>query len=117
MNLSRSQGAMANNNNSHPFLVQEPRVGPMIRKKDTKWRKGIPTNERLAITLRFLATGDSFKSLHYLFNISPHLISGIVPEVCSAFFAVLQDYVKLKNFEENFLTLFIKEIKSNIIGN
>ncbi|CAH1954151.1 unnamed protein product [Acanthoscelides obtectus] len=31
--------------------------------KYTKWRKAIPTNERVAITLRFQATGDRFKSL------------------------------------------------------
>nr|CAH7769621.1 unnamed protein product [Callosobruchus chinensis] len=77
------------------------KVGPMIRKKNTKWRKAIPANERLAITLRFLATGDSFKSLHYLFKVSPQLISEIVPEVCNAIIAVLQDYVKIpKNANE-----------------
>ncbi|CAH2015154.1 unnamed protein product [Acanthoscelides obtectus] len=39
---------------------------------------------RLAITLRYLATGDSFQSLHFLFKVSPQLISTIVPEVCKA---------------------------------
>nr|CAH7728669.1 unnamed protein product [Callosobruchus chinensis] len=27
------------------------KVGSMIRKKNTKWRKAIPANERLAITV------------------------------------------------------------------
>nr|CAH7713811.1 unnamed protein product [Callosobruchus chinensis] len=35
-------------------------VGPTISKMDTKFRKAIPVQDRLAITLRFLATGDSF---------------------------------------------------------
>nr|CAH7737687.1 unnamed protein product [Callosobruchus chinensis] len=34
-------------------------VGPKISKMDTKLRKAIPVQDRLAITLRFLATGDS----------------------------------------------------------
>ncbi len=70
-------------------------VEPLIAKKNTKWRNAIPPNERLAITLRFLATGDSFSSLHYLFKISPQAISTIVPEVCSAIIKVLQKYVKV----------------------
>jgi len=38
-------------------------VGEQISKKDTIYRKAIPVQERLAITLRFLATGDSYVSL------------------------------------------------------
>ena len=32
-------------------------VGPLITKKDTVMRNAIPAKERLAVTLRFLATG------------------------------------------------------------
>lgn len=35
-------------------------VAPLITKKDTNIRKAIPAGEKLALTLRFLATGDSF---------------------------------------------------------
>lgn len=73
------------------------KIEPYISKKDTKWRKAIPAKERLAVTLRFLATGDSFKSLHYLFKISPQLISNIVPEVCTALIKVLEDSIKVCN--------------------
>ena len=43
-------------------------VGPRISKKDTSFRKAIPVAERLAVTLRLLASGDSFTSLSFLFN-------------------------------------------------
>ena len=33
-------------------------VKPQIQKQDTNMRKGIPAGERLALTLRYLATGE-----------------------------------------------------------
>ncbi|KAL4720887.1 hypothetical protein ACJJTC_002929 [Scirpophaga incertulas] len=43
------------------------KVGPSITKNDTQLRKAIPAKTRLALTLRFLASGDSYDSLHFLF--------------------------------------------------
>ncbi|GBP65889.1 hypothetical protein EVAR_85157_1 [Eumeta japonica] len=63
---------------------------------DTDWREAIPVKIRLALTLRYLATGDSFRSLHYLFKVSSQLISRIVPEVCLALNEALKDFVKGK---------------------
>ena len=34
-------------------------VAPLIAKKDNSFRKSISPEERLAVTLRFLASGDS----------------------------------------------------------
>lgn len=38
-------------------------IKPCIEKEDTKFRKSISPTERLAVILRFLATGDSNASL------------------------------------------------------
>ncbi|CAK1578597.1 unnamed protein product [Parnassius mnemosyne] len=71
------------------------KVLPLISKQDTHLREAIPAKIRLAVTLRFLATGDSFKSLHYLFKISSQLISKIVVDVCKALNDVLKDEIKV----------------------
>ena len=47
-------------------------------------RKAICPKQRLALTLRFLATGESFHSLEYQFRISREAISYIIDEVCKA---------------------------------
>jgi len=67
------------------------KIGSKISKQDTVFRPSIPIQERLAITLRFLATGDSYTSLMYLFKVSKQLISNIIPEVCIAIIEALQE--------------------------
>lgn len=71
-------------------------TGPTISRHDTSFRRAIPAHERLAVTLRFLATGDSYHSLMYLFKISKQTISQIIPNVCYALVNVLQDYIKVR---------------------
>lgn len=71
------------------------KIGPKIMKNDTSMRNAVPVEKRLAVTLRFLATGDSYTSLQYTFLISKQLISLIVPEVCQALIEVLKTYIKV----------------------
>jgi hypothetical protein len=77
-------------------------IAPKIIKKDTSFRKAIPVSQRLAVTLRFLASGDSYTSLGYLLKISKQAISYIVPEVCDALIVALQNYVKVRNKQQIF---------------
>jgi hypothetical protein len=44
-------------------------IGPRITKRDTNMRSAIPITTRFAITLRFVATGDSYRTLMYLFKV------------------------------------------------
>lgn len=86
-------------------------VTARIAKKDTVMRKSIPALNRLIITLRFLATGDSFRSLQYLFRVPANTISVIIPEVLDAIYQVLPgEYlmvcVSIHSFFEFFFQFF-----------
>lgn len=48
---------------------------------------------RIVRTLRFLATGNSHKSLGYTFCVAPKVISKIMPETCRAIITVYGDDV------------------------
>lgn len=58
--------------------------------KDTFWRKALEPGMRLAITLRYLATGDSYRSLAYSFRTAHNTISKIIPETCEA---IISEYL------------------------
>ena len=62
--------------------------------------------ERRALTLRFLATGESFRSLHFKFRISRPAISYIVTEVCDAVPKKLgPSYLKVPSSEQERLQI------------
>lgn len=96
------------------------RVAPRITYQDTVFRQAIPPAERLAITLRFLATGmllhyhdhyiknvhimtvlstgESFQSLQFLYRVPSQTIGKIVPETCSAIVEELkEEFMKVTN--------------------
>lgn len=78
------------------FDVLLEKVRPLISKKDTRMRKAISPETRLAITLRYLATGDSYRSLVLLFRVAHNTMSGIVSNTCQSIYIVLQqDYLKV----------------------
>ena len=59
-------------------------VGPFIEKKPCRSRSSISEAERLMVTLRYLATGDSQQSLSFLFRIGRSTISNLLRETCEA---------------------------------
>ncbi|KAM4018808.1 uncharacterized protein ACNLHF_006456 [Anomaloglossus baeobatrachus] len=66
-------------------------VADNIRKTDTYSRFSITPEERLLVTLRFLATGESLSSLHYQFRLGISTISGIIRDTCQALWDCLHD--------------------------
>ena len=86
----------------------------MIEKKETKWRMPIPAKVRLAVALRFLATGDSYRSLHFLFKISSSIIFKIVTEVCQAINIVFKEEIKVRKMRKLYLLNFSYNYSVNI---
>lgn len=81
--------------NSTEFEFLCTLIGPQVQPADTLMRPAIPLTDRVAVTLRFLASGDSYVSLHYLSKISTTTIARVVPEVCKAIFNGLKHYIKV----------------------
>ena len=70
-------------------------VSPLIKKQDTNLRKAILAGERLAVTLRFLASGESQQSLSFAYRIGKSTLSRMLRETCDAIFSVSKDpYLK-----------------------
>lgn len=67
----------------------------IIKRHDTNFREAISPRVSLLVTLRYLATGDSYYSLMYLSRISEPSISWIIPEVCRALIDVLDHVVRV----------------------
>ena len=85
-----------------PDLFKEivVRVGPRIRKEDTKYRLAVPVEVRIAIALRFVATGESYRALEYHFRVPHSLICNIVREVMEAIYQEFQDALQCPNKSE-----------------
>ena len=54
------------------------RLTPRIHKQETNMRKPLEPGLRFAMTLRFLATGESFKSMCLNFRVGPNTLSVVV---------------------------------------
>lgn len=70
-------------------------VTPYIQKQDTVLRQSVSAKQRLVVTLRFLATGNSYQDLRYSTLISQPLLSQIIPETCRAVYKCLRHYIKV----------------------
>ncbi|XP_045126554.1 uncharacterized protein LOC123513458 [Portunus trituberculatus] len=81
-------------------------VTPLIEKQSTNMRQPVSAGERLMLTLRYLASGETQKSLAYQFRISRNLVCSIIPEVCQAIYQVLKTtYLRMPNTTEEWRRL------------
>lgn len=91
------------------------KVAPKITYQNTVMREAISAGERLAVTLRFLATGnnktyknyattnlfhctgETFASLQYLYRIPAQTIGRIIPDTCRSIVNTLsEDFLKVQ---------------------
>lgn len=69
-------------------------VSERIQRQDTHFRRSVPPIERLMVTVRFLATGENFASLHYQFHLGKSTVAVIVRDTCRAIWDLLKaDYI------------------------
>ena len=92
----------------HAFLRMEPemfheivmRIGERITKQDTNWRKAHVPGLKIAITLRFMATGNKYRDLEFYFRVPHNTISKFVPVVCEAIIEEFSYLISLPEEEE-----------------
>ncbi|KAJ8874185.1 hypothetical protein PR048_025027 [Dryococelus australis] len=66
-----------------------------IQKNYTNMGRALPAEVKLGVALRFLASGDSYSSLQYLFRIPKNSIRKFIPEVLDAIYNGFEDYIKV----------------------
>ncbi|XP_034040603.1 putative nuclease HARBI1 [Thalassophryne amazonica] len=78
-----------------PDLFQEmvEKLTPHLEKKVTFMREPLDVGLKLATTLRFLSTGNSYTSLQHSFRVDLTTICKFLPEVCKAIIEVYKDKV------------------------
>ena len=62
------------------------RVAPRIQKQDTRFRSALPAGLKLAITIRYMACGDTYTSLAYDFRTASETICHLIPGLERAVF-------------------------------
>ncbi|XP_052747354.1 uncharacterized protein LOC128199910 isoform X1 [Bicyclus anynana] len=71
-----------------------------IRVRDTSFRECICPEQRLAICLRYLASGCSFKEIHYSYRVGVSTISKLIKEMTHVIWENLKtDFLKLPDTE------------------
>ena len=66
------------------FQMIKTGLEPCLARQATNYRAPISVGEELALTIRYLATGESYTSLSCQFRVGRSTISKFLPEVCRA---------------------------------
>uniref|UniRef100_A0A8C5EMV6 Zgc:194221 n=1 Tax=Gouania willdenowi TaxID=441366 RepID=A0A8C5EMV6_GOUWI len=76
------------------------RIGPRISRQDTNYRRSISASARLSIC-KYLATGDSFRTIANSFRVGVSTVSIIVPEVAAAIWdCLVEEFMAVPTTEE-----------------
>ena len=66
-------------------------VGPPIKKKTCRSRATISPAQRLVVTIRYLASGDSQQSQSFNFRLGRSTVCGIIRETCKGIWDALNE--------------------------
>ncbi|XP_062584031.1 putative nuclease HARBI1 [Saccostrea cucullata] len=88
------QGDFLNYMRMPPVMFYEllQRITPRIQKSEC-YRRPLEPGLKLAITIRYIVTGNSYKNLQYSFRVAHNTISMFIPEVCQAIIDAYEDEV------------------------
>jgi len=70
-------------------------VAHKIERQNTQMRDAISPRLMLEVTLHFMATGNSYRTLQYFFRVSKSSVSNFIPEVCDAIYDSLREFIKV----------------------
>lgn len=72
-------------------------LDPILQRQDTKMRNALQLSLKLEITLRYLATGDSFETLSKMFRVPQGSISLFLPEILDNIKEKLSSFIKVSD--------------------
>ena len=87
------------------FEVLLQKVYKHIIKRDTNMRECIKPEEMCSLTLRYLASGESFRSLEFQFRISRRAISRIIIDVTNAIINEFKCYLATPKTKDEWLRI------------
>ena len=89
------------------FRLVAPHIAhPRAWRSATPRRPEISPQERLIVTIRYLATGNSLASMAFEFRMGHSTVCGIIKETCAAIWEALRvDYVKFPRNEDAWRTI------------
>ena len=81
-------------------------VGPVITRQHTNFRSPISPGERLAVTLRFLATGDSMQTIAFSYRLGHSTVCNIIEDTCDGLWSTLApEYLRTPSCAEEWETI------------
>jgi hypothetical protein len=93
----------------HPemFLEVVSKVWRQIQRRRTNFRDHLDAGMKVALNLRYLASGENYHSLEAGFRVSHSSIVKMVPEVCEALFNAYEaECLRCPNTTEEWKSLF-----------
>ena len=64
-------------------------VGPWLTHQTTSTRNSVSPGERLAVTLRYLVTGDSMQTISFSYRLGHSTVCAIIDSTCAALWEAL----------------------------
>jgi hypothetical protein len=75
------------------FREMEHKLSDSLTKNYTWYRTALKPGLKLAITLRYMASGENYRSLMYSFRVPHNTICLLIPDVCQAIIDAYSDEV------------------------